>query len=112
MNNLIDQDVIDSLTEIGDKEFLVELIDIFLSQSKGLIQEIIKAVGECNASDLMKSSHKLKGSCLNLGANDLGNICHQLEAKGKENDFSNIAQIIQPLDSVYQQTCEALIKFK
>lgn len=112
MIKIIDQNVIDGLIEIGDKEFLVELIDIFLEQAEGLVQEIKLAVDLGNAETLTKVAHKLKGSCLNLGANKLGNICQELENISKDEDFSNVNNIVEPLDSVYQQTCSELIKLK
>lgn len=112
MIKIIDNKVIDDLMEIGDKEFLDEMIDIFLSQSEGLIQEITQASETGNVSKLLKSSHKLKGSCLNLGASELGNICHQLEVMSKKADLSDVNKVIDLLDSVYQQTCSELIKLK
>jgi HPt (histidine-containing phosphotransfer) domain-containing protein len=112
MTKIIDQDVIDGLIEIGDKEFLTELVDIFLGQSEGLVQEIKNAIEAKNGPELMKAAHKLKGSCLNLGAKELGDICHNLEIKAKDNDFSNVNVIIEPLDDIYHQTCAELIKFK
>jgi HPt (histidine-containing phosphotransfer) domain-containing protein len=112
MTKIIDQEVIDGLTEIGDQEFLNELIDIFLDQSEELARDIKLAVGAESAPELLKASHKLKGSCLNLGASELGNICARLEAKSKDNDLSLISDIMAPFDSVYQQTRTELSKLR
>jgi len=109
---IIDQDVIDSLIEIGDKEFLTELIDIFLSQSEELIQEINQAAAANNSQNLMKSSHKLKGSCLNLGALGLGAICQDLEVMSKKEDLSTLSEVMATLDKVYQETVTELIRHK
>src|SRR5687768_10617288 len=104
MSKLIDQEIIDSLREIGDNDFVVELIDIFLSQSAELIADIKKAAAGANTSDLLKSAHKLKGSCLNLGAVELSAICQQLEAKSREADFQGIEQVMQTMEPVYVET--------
>lgn len=109
---LIDQEVIDTLTDLGDQEFLIELVDIFLSQSEGLVQEMKQAAKEENVSELLRASHKLKGSCLNLGAKGLGDICQTLESMCHKGDISDANRVMEPLDSVYQQTCEALSKLK
>ncbi len=114
MNNItiIDQEVIDGLTEIGDQDFLIELIDIFLAQSEELAHEIKLSVDAKNISELKKAAHKLKGSCLNLGAKGLGDICNKVESLCQAGDISGVNQVMEPFDSVYNQTRSELTKLK
>lgn len=111
-NNIIDKNVIEGLKEIGDQEFLTEIIELFLAQSAVIVQDIKGFYSKSDATGLARAAHKLKGSCLNLGAQSLGSICQQIETDGNKNDLSQIEQLVKQVDSIYQETCEELKKLK
>ena len=59
-----------------DVEFVGELIDIYLQETPKQIQAIAAALTSQNMHELMISAHTLKGSSLNIGANQFGSLCH------------------------------------
>lgn len=112
MSILIDSSVIETLKELGDDEFFLELVDLFTSQSTTLVSEIVLAVKEKDSVKLSQSAHKFKGSCLNLGATSLGDLCKKLELKGKSGDLSETEELASKLEPLYLETLDELNKYK
>lgn len=112
MGNLVDVSVIEELKELGDQEFLNELIDLFSGQSEELVKNINTAVTSQDQSLLVQAAHKFKGSCLNLGAKPLGELCKELELKGKNADFSGTDELAAKLEPLYKSTLEELNSFR
>jgi HPt (histidine-containing phosphotransfer) domain-containing protein len=111
-NNIIDMDVIEGLKEVGDQDFLIELIDLFLNQARELMVSINNAQKINDLTTINKDAHKLKGSCLNLGANQMGEICHKLETNAKENNTEIVNELINTLQSVSTETFSEITKLK
>jgi HPt (histidine-containing phosphotransfer) domain-containing protein len=81
-----DNPLLDRLQELvneTDFDFVVELIDIYLSETPKQIASIIAAIHAKNSAALTISAHTLKGSSLNLGARQLGALCLKLEELGR-----------------------------
>ena len=110
MSNIIDISVIEGLREIGDQEFVSELIEMFLQQSDEIMKEIKISCEKKDADSLSKSSHKLKGSCLNLGAVDMSKICQDIEQNTRENNLNDIDNKVNSLENIYQKTRNELKK--
>ncbi|MFN8575228.1 MAG: Hpt domain-containing protein [Candidatus Sericytochromatia bacterium] len=110
MTNIIDSSVISELKEMGGQEFLSELIEMFLQQSETIMDEIKTHSSSKDALSLSKSAHKLKGSCLNLGAQEMSNLCQNIEYQGKENNLEGIDEKISKLVNVYNETATELKK--
>ena len=110
MSNIIDFSVIDGLKEIGDQEFLEELVNIFLSQSEDIMKDIISSTEEKNAQAINKAAHKLKGSCLNLGAQPMSELCQKIESSSQQNDLSDIDTNVNELKRLHKETCAELKK--
>ena len=69
----------------GDKEFLKELVEIFINDAPEHMSEIKEAVNCRNSEALVKSAHKLKGAVANFGKNATTDTAFELETMGKEN---------------------------
>jgi HPt (histidine-containing phosphotransfer) domain-containing protein len=104
MSNIIDSSVINELKEMGGQEFLTELIEMFLQQAETIMDEIKNFSNTKDASSLSKSAHKLKGSCLNLGAKDMSAICQIIENSSRENNLENIDSNLSDLLNIYEIT--------
>lgn len=104
MTNIIDLSVINELKEMGGQEFLSELIEMFLQQSETIMDEIKNFSSIKDALSLSKSAHKLKGSCLNLGAQEMSSLCQKIEYQGKENNLDGIEEKVSELFDIYNQT--------
>jgi len=71
------------LVQETDSEFVIELIDIYLSETPKQMLAIKTALAAQSFSALMIAAHTLKGSSLNLGAKQLGSLCLKLEEIGR-----------------------------
>ena len=88
--------------------FLTQVMNLFLSQAPQSILEIIESYRSENYAAMWQSAHKLKGTCINMGAKRLGEICRQIEIKGKNMQLTNLKEYVSELEHVYKLTVEAL----
>ncbi len=89
-NNLLDMDKIDELRRISNElkdvknpdeiSMIEELTNIFFNEAPLLIDEIESSEQENDMDKTGRLAHKLKGMCMNLGAERLGAICHEIES--------------------------------
>jgi len=68
----------------GEKEFLTELIEIFLNDIPEQLSEIKEAVDNRNSKELERSAHKLKGAVANFEEKAVFEAALQLEMMGRE----------------------------
>jgi PAS domain S-box-containing protein len=83
----IDQKIWQNLIELaGDdvEEFLTEIVDNYLQDSPERLQAIIDAIAIENAEDLEKAAHALASSSISIGANNLGQICREVEFSARD----------------------------
>lgn len=57
---------------------------------------------------LMKTAHAFKGSCQNMGALPLGEICFTLEQKSQAGETTNLDDLLVVLESEYARVQLAL----
>ncbi len=71
------------------------LIDLFISEFPNYFQELKLAIDIKDGDELYLASHKFKGACSSMGADDLVEICKQLEILGKNNNLAEATMIIE-----------------
>ncbi|HYW33602.1 MAG TPA: Hpt domain-containing protein [Candidatus Bathyarchaeia archaeon] len=81
-----------------DPEMIRVLIAEFLPGARSGIAEIGEAVGSGLADRVRASSHKLKGACAMVGARHLIEICVQLEAAARAEEWRRIEELFAELD--------------
>jgi PAS domain S-box-containing protein len=85
------------------------LIDLFLRELPNYINELNKAIQTKEGENLYLAAHKFKGSCSNLGAMSMVELCKQLEILGRAGDLEPAAQIvIHQVPQAAQHLAEAL----
>ena len=106
----LDVDTLEGLKELGDGDpsFLVEVIQQFLQDAPGHVEAIRQAAAEGNADSLMKAAHAFKGSCRNMGALPLGEICYTLEQKGRDGHAINLEDLVANLQTEQTRVHQAL----
>ncbi len=108
---LIDPNALSRLTSIAehtDVGFLTQVMNMFLSQAPLSITDIIESFRAENYTVMWQSAHKLKGTCINMGAKRLGEICRQIEIKGKNMQMNHLKEYVSDLEHVYKLTVDAL----
>jgi len=108
--SFLDMEVISGLKEIGDKAFLKDMVNLYLTQSVELIDRIKNDSAKSNFNEIYLEIHSLKGSSLNLGAKDIADLCKQIEAKIKDNDTPGLMYLVKELEKTFESTKEELLE--
>ena len=81
----------------GDREFLTDVVKVFLSDYPNLLENIRLASAENNSDALMRAAHSLKGMLKNFQADSAAEVAFELEQKGKQADFDGVTEAIEKL---------------
>jgi HPt (histidine-containing phosphotransfer) domain-containing protein len=106
--SILDATIIAELCEMKSKEgvpLLHELIDLFLQNAPRHLEQI-KSSGE-NLQQLAFAAHVFRGMSLDLGANNLGNLCQELETLATGGSTAGIPALIPKIEAAFKQTCVA-----
>jgi HPt (histidine-containing phosphotransfer) domain-containing protein len=109
MTNEIDIEVLKSLVEMGDEEFLNKLIRMFLKDAPLDIEKIQQSLQQGQIKEMGQAAHHLKSSTQNLGTHALTEICAQLDNMGKQGTADGAGQLVEQLIKNYQ---EIRVKFE
>jgi HPt (histidine-containing phosphotransfer) domain-containing protein len=109
----LDPTMIENLRAIdGDGTLLVELIDTFQRIAPLRIAALSKASAKGGALALERTAHSFLGSCANLGARYMADICARLEQLGRAGSTTGARELIQSLEEEYGVVQEALLEEK
>ncbi len=100
---LIDLEFFESRRQVGE-DFLEKLVEVFSLEAPKLIGKIKSEAKAGKPSDLADLGHKLKGMCLNVGAEQLSTMGKQIETFVKDPQEEGIDHLISELDSVLERT--------
>lgn len=98
-------------TVAGDKELLVELINVFINERDVMLSEIQTAIHSSDSKELRRSAHAFKGALFHLGADQIAEIAAQLESKGQNGVFENSQSIFDQLKKQSQLLTSELKAF-
>ncbi len=103
MSDEVDLDNLNMLKDLLGEKF-VELVDTFISDSAQRLAAIRTALSSGDIEQIRHQSHGLKGSCRNLGANPLGDLCQTMETQAHDGQLiegeQQLAAIEQKLAAV------------
>jgi PAS domain S-box-containing protein len=95
----------------GDRDLLVQMIDLFLVQSQTVVPDIRSAGARRDGTRLERAAHKLRGSMRNFGASRASEIAQRLEIMGRDDEFSRVEQATAELEKAVDLLRAALIAF-
>ena len=101
-------DELRSLAEPGEPGPLGELIDLFLEQTPVLIQEIHAAAARGEGAQILTSSHSLKGSSRNMGADVLADLCQEIELASKQHGPAAVTHLLSRLEQEFRKVASLL----
>jgi len=93
----LDRDVLSALQEVMEDEYSM-LLDTFLADSEERLSLLHRAG---DAETLGATAHSFKGSCSNMGAIRLAQLCHELEQRSKEKPLQGIEQLVGEIDGEF-----------
>ena len=93
----LDRDVLSALQEVMEEEYPM-LLDTFLADSEERLNLLHKAG---DAETLGATAHSFKGSCSNMGAMRLAELCHDLEQRSKQKSLEGIEKLVGEIDGEF-----------
>lgn len=87
---------------------LPRLIAMFSTTTPTLLAEIQQTAANGDLQAMAQAAHNLKGSCSSLGAEQMADICKDLQHKGETNDTNDLQEAIAELTKIYPATLTAM----
>ncbi len=81
-----------------DDDIFKEILLEFIEPSEDIVREIMAGYQDHDGPTVGAAGHKLKSSSRAVGANQLAEVCADLEKAGKSDDWPNIDQAIAKLE--------------
>ncbi|WP_286220206.1 Hpt domain-containing protein [Marinobacter apostichopi] len=106
----LDDEALAELQDVMEDEFDV-LMRTFLYDSRERIASLKQAVSEQDAEALAHTAHSFKGSCINIGAPQLGELCRAAESAGKERQLADVPAIIETIEAEFRKVTELIEEF-
>jgi HPt (histidine-containing phosphotransfer) domain-containing protein len=70
------------------------LIEVFIADSAARISAMHAAVAVRDGESLRKAAHSIKGSCMNIAAAELAELCRQLELLGRDGGVDSAGPVL------------------
>jgi len=93
----LNRDVLSALQEVMGDEYSM-LLDTFLADSEERLSQLHETG---DAETLGATAHSFKGSCSNMGATRLAQLCHELEQRSKQKPLSGIERLVGEIDGEF-----------
>jgi|GEM_PF-3924267 len=106
--NKVTLDNIRSLQRKGAPNILEKIVSLYFENSNKILLEFEQAVETRDAKKIRSAAHSLKSSSANLGAENLAELCKEIENSGKNNHLDDIDVQYEQLKQLYDITCNAL----
>jgi PAS domain S-box-containing protein len=91
-----------------DEEFIVELVNAFLSGGEETLQELRAAVDLGDPTAIGRAAHKLKGAAANLHVNNLATLSFDLETQAKSGHKGDWRAELEKVAAEFARVCEGL----
>jgi HPt (histidine-containing phosphotransfer) domain-containing protein len=107
---VVDQRVLDELLEMGggDHEFLVEMIDSYLTTAPALLEKLRTGANTGDAASLRMAAHTLKSGSKDMGAMELAELFANLENLGHHGELDNAAELVAQAETLFPQVAAEL----
>jgi histidine phosphotransfer protein HptB len=90
-------------TAEGDREFIRELIGIFIEDTVEQLSAIRDLLAGGPGEELARRAHSIKGSSANMGAEEMRSVAHALELAGKGQGPGDLAELADRLEVEFER---------
>ena len=107
----IDQTFFDNYPSLQKTEMqalLSELTDLYLKDSKPLLQRLGRAIEDGDTDAMKKAAHSLKSSSGNIGALKLADLCQKIEEEVHKKSFENVGNTFSRIQLEYKRVQKEL----
>ena len=102
-------DALKSLQSEGDDGFLKEMIELFLADTPVRFAEMATALAADQQGDFVRSVHSIKGASANFGADDLHELCAQVEQMGRNGQMHHTVEEVAAIHAEFERVRVALL---
>lgn len=101
-----------SLARFTNKPDLVQrLVRVYLESAHSIVQSIEAGADAGDMEQVAFGAHSLKGSSVEIGAEQLALLSQQLQEAARSGDRASVAPLAKNVSGCYQQTLSALEPF-
>ena len=108
----IDRATFDELKETAGADFILELVDTFLTEAPGLLDELRHSFAKLEADSFRRAAHSLKSNANTFGAHTLGVLARELELGGLAPVVEADGQSLDALAQEYARVAAALTELR
>lgn len=111
MSDVINMDVVEellSLSEDGDPELLVDLIQMYFEDAPHKLREINQGLADQDWDRVERAAHSLKGSAGNLGAVFVQQDCEALQLASRNQELDSMVEGVSKLQQHFKDAESAL----
>jgi HPt (histidine-containing phosphotransfer) domain-containing protein len=105
---IIDLATYNQLKDLMGGDFLVELIDTYITETAALVEQLSQALAGGEAVAFERIAHSIKSSSASLGALSLSQQARELEMMGKANELSGASEKLEQMVANFQQVKRSL----
>ncbi len=87
----------------GDKELIMELIDIFKTTAPELVEKMAKSISQGDADSMYRAAHSLKGAAGMLAAPGVQSAAYKLEMLGRQGKMESAQDALTDLRSALRR---------
>jgi PAS domain S-box-containing protein len=111
-DELLKPEVWDELRVAGKEqpEFIPKLVEMFLSAADQSLADITSLLREGKMDEIARQSHRLQGSCNQVGAHTLVNLCAELTKAAKQEDREWASRLLDELIAEMAGVRQALLQ--
>lgn len=103
----LDEEALAELRDVMEDEFEV-LIQTYVADSRDRIRGLQEALRADDSDAFAKTAHSFKGSCINIGAPRLGDLCLRAEIAGKESRLDDASGLLDDIAREFEQVIAGL----
>jgi two-component system sensor histidine kinase/response regulator len=97
-----------SLQDAADPQFLVDLIDLFLTETPKRFKDLATALAAGDVRTTAQLAHTVAGACVNFGGRALQALCQQIEEYARSGNLKAASALIGKLEPELAQLAKAL----
>lgn len=113
--DILDLETLDELKSIdasGDFRLLRQVIQVYLKDSRPMLNEVLESLRLRQGERLARSAHALKSMSLTIGGRGVSAICQHLELAGKKGSVDVLQEVAAKLEADYSSLCARLNSYE
>lgn len=105
---MLDPAVLDRLRRIGGRDFLLEMIALFLENAPLRVRAAREGVEGADSQAVYRAAHSLKSTAGNLGARVLQRTAERVERRAAARDMEGLGELVEEMAARYDAVRERL----